>query len=100
MPYVSVAVLQPRQEHRTELEEMQDDLLRCFKTLPGFLDGYLMMTSDVTGRVGRVTVWKTRKDADHAAQEQEVLIAQSKMNLLVEDEADIRLEQGFVSIRA
>jgi heme-degrading monooxygenase HmoA len=99
MPYVSIAVTQPRDDNRTEFEDMQDDLLHQLKGLPGFVDGYLMMTTDGTGRVGRVTVWKTRRHADQASQEQDVLVMQSRMHGLIEEEEEAQLEQGFESIR-
>jgi hypothetical protein len=79
---------------------MLEHLLERFKTLPGFIDGYLMLSTDGTGRIGRVTVWKSRRDADRAALAQDVLVTRSLMNQLIETEDEVRLEEGFESIRA
>jgi hypothetical protein len=100
MPYIRVSVVQPRRNRRIEVQDMVEDLLRRLKTLPGFIDGYLMMTTDGTGRVGRVTMWRSRRDADRAALVEAVLATRANINQLVEDEDDIHLEQGFESVRA
>jgi hypothetical protein len=100
MPYIRISVMQPRQERRSELEDLSEGLLRQLKGRPGFIDGYLMMTTDGTGRVGRVTLWKSRKHADRAALAEDVLVTRSEMEQLIEKEEDLRLEQGFESIRA
>ena len=95
MSYLRISLMQPRQESGQELRRMHEDLLHHFTTLPGFINGYLMSTSDGTGRVGRVTVWESADHADQAAQDHHVLVVRSEMHRHIQDEADGRLEQGF-----
>ena len=53
MPYVRIALMQPRPEHAGEVKDLQAELLRFNKTLSGFLGGYLLDTTDGTGLLKR-----------------------------------------------
>jgi hypothetical protein len=98
MAYVRISIMHPNCS--IQLQEMQEDLLQRFKVLPGFLDGYLMVSMDGTGRIGRVTMWRSARDADHAALDQDVFLVRSRMSHLIENESEVRLEQGFLALRA
>ena len=100
MSYLRISLMQPRDKHLPEVKRLQEDLLHYFKTLPGFIDGYLMATEDGTSRMGRVTVWESAGNASQAAQDHHVLAVRSQMTLLLDDEPDNRLEQGFEVTKA
>jgi hypothetical protein len=76
---------------------MHEDLLRSFKEMPGYLGGYLIVASDESGRIGRLSIWKTPEDADHASQNAHILAVRSEMRHLSGDESalDALIEQGY-----
>lgn len=86
MPFIRLALMKPREGRAEELQNLQEELIRYFKTLPGYLEGYLVETDDGSGRVGRVTMWEHDTDADRAAQQQHVLTIRSTMLRLIGDE--------------
>ena len=100
MPYVRVSFMRPRLAERAgELQHMLEDLLQFFKTQPGFVEGYLLKAMDGTGRLGRLTVWESDRDAGQAAQHQHVMAVRSRIRYLTDDESDIHLEAGFEAMK-
>lgn len=69
MPYVRVALMEPKPEHAQDVRDRHVEILRYDRTLPGFLGGYLIEPTDGSGRIGRMVLWESRADADHAAQQ-------------------------------
>lgn len=101
MPYVRISLMKPLEPYRTDIQRLEEDLLRYFKTQPGFIEGYLLWATDGTGRIGRLTVWEREEDADQAAQQPHTLAIRSEMRLRVEEESDLSslLEEGFEATR-
>lgn len=99
MPYMRIALMSPRPEHAEQVHDLQVELLQYDKTLHGFLGGYVLETEDGTDRIGRVAIWETRSDADHAAQEQHTLTRRSDLLRLIRRGPSSRLEIGAEATR-
>lgn len=95
MPYVRIALMEPKPEDLSEVRRMQDDLLRFDKTLPGFVEGYLLEAQDGSGRIGRLTLWQDKADADHAAQEQHTLTVRAMLLRLGQTNPSSQLDAGL-----
>jgi quinol monooxygenase YgiN len=99
VPYVRIALMQPKSGHSHEVRDLQVELLRFDRTLPGFLGGYLLEPSDGTGRIGRMILWETRADADRAAQDQHTLTLRSALPPLIVGGASGHLEVAAEATR-
>jgi heme-degrading monooxygenase HmoA len=99
VPYVRIALMQPKPGHADQVRELQTELLRFDRTLPGFLGGYLLDPSDGTGRIGRMILWETKADADHAAQDQHTLTMRSALAPLIIGGAGGHLEVAAEATR-
>lgn len=99
MLYVRIALMQPLPERSETVKALQVELLQFDKTMPGFLGGYLLETTDGTGRIGRMVLWEEKADADHAAQQQHTLRLQSDLLLLIRRGHFSRLDVGVEAAR-
>jgi len=85
MPFVRIALMQPKPDHLTKVRDLQVELLRYDRTLPGFLGGYLLEPDDGTGRIGRLVLWENKGDADHAARQQHTLTLRAALSSLIQE---------------
>jgi hypothetical protein len=92
MPYVRIALMQPKFGNLEKVRDLQTELLRYDRTLPGFLGGYLLEPEDGTGRIGRLVLWEGKADADAAAQQQHTLTLRAALASLILGGASRRLE--------
>lgn len=99
MPYVRIALMQPKSEHVSEVRDLQTELLSYDRTLPGFLGGYLLEPDDGTGRIGRLVLWESRVNADHAAQQQHTLTLRARLPALIQPGSSRHLEVGAEATR-
>ncbi|MGI8551827.1 MAG: antibiotic biosynthesis monooxygenase [Dehalococcoidia bacterium] len=99
MPYVRIALMEAKAENRAEVQQMQEDLLRYDTSLPGFIDGYLLQDEDGSNRLGRLTMWNRKEDADHAAQQQHHLTVRSEMARLIQVGQTGHIEVGIDAVK-
>jgi quinol monooxygenase YgiN len=99
MPYVRIALMQPKSGSLDRVRELQLELLRYDRTLPGFLGGYLLEPEDGTGRIGRLVLWESKSDADGAAQQQHTLTLRAALTSLILSGASRRLEIASEAVR-
>ncbi len=90
---LSLVIARPGEEER--VSRIVDDLLEYFVTQPGFVRGYKLVREHPDPRMGRLTVWRSEQDADHAAQTQHVLSVRSELMLLVEE--DFHIERSYTA---
>lgn len=95
MPFIRIALMKPIDGHEAELRKLHKELIQFFKTLQGFVEGYVIETTDDTGRIGRVTVWEQDADADHAAMQQHTLTVRSSMLQLIEEDTAAHRELAY-----
>lgn len=93
--YVRLSLMNPKAGQEEKVSAIMDDLLAHFSTQPGFVRGYKLLSGDPDDRCGRLTVWKSENEADHAATSQHVLSARSELMLVVEQ--DSHVERSFTA---
>jgi len=88
--YVRLSLVQPKAGHEQQVLQMEADLIKYLAGRPGYLHGYQITGGDsIAGRIGRLTLWRSDHDADHAAQTDHVLAVRSELLMLIEDEEHI-----------
>jgi hypothetical protein len=88
--YVRLSLATPKAGHEEDVARMDDDLMRFFASQPGYLNGYRITGGDaIAGRIGRLSLWRSDRDADAAAQTDHVLSIRSEILLLIADERHI-----------
>ena len=88
--YVRLSLVMPRAGNEQRVAKMEEELIRHLSGLPGYLHGYQITGGDsIAGRIGRLTLWRSDHDADHAAQTDHVLAIRSELLLLIEEEEHI-----------
>jgi hypothetical protein len=94
--YVRLSLVRPRAGNEERVGKMEDDLMRFLAAQPGFLHGYRITGGDSElGSLGRVTLWRSDHDADHAAQTDHVLAIRSELLMLIEE--DEHIEDSWIA---
>ncbi len=93
--YVRLSLMNPKAGEVEKVSSIMDDLLAHFSDRPGFVRGYKLLSGDPEDRCGRLTVWKSEREADHAATSQHVLSTRSELMLVVEE--DSHVERSFTA---
>jgi hypothetical protein len=87
--YVRLSLMDPKPGKDDLVSGLMDNLLQFFSTQPGYVRGYGLLSGDPQGRVGRITMWDSEEDADHAANTQHVLSVRSELLAMIEEDSHI-----------
>ena len=93
MPHIRMSLMTPKHGHADDVAQIMEDLLKFYRSQPGFIDGYTLRSADEIGDVGRVTIWRTAADTDAAAQTPHVLSTRSDLLPLIAE--DSHIERSF-----
>lgn len=93
MPHIRISLMTPKHDHADDVARIMEDLLKFYRTQPGFIDGYTLRSADDHGEVGRVTIWRSAADTDAAAQTPHVLSTRSDLLPLIAE--DSHVERSF-----
>jgi hypothetical protein len=74
-----VSLAKPRPERLAEVRRHYEELVSYLSKFPGFIEGWVIDSSAGEGETGRMTMWQTEADADHAANDPHVLALQSEL---------------------
>ena len=96
MCYVRLSLLATLEGHEAEARRVEEELLAFLAQQPGFVDGYLLSAPGPSPEVGRLTVWESEADADHAANLDHVLALRSRLLQITEED---RFERSFQADR-
>ncbi|MFA7296461.1 MAG: hypothetical protein WC211_04640 [Dehalococcoidia bacterium] len=88
MPYVRVSLMRPRHGEEARVRELIDRLVGFFSQQPGFITGYRLEPVEPDGYMGRIGVWESAEQADHAAQADFDLALRSQMNMSLEEHVE------------
>ena len=80
MPFVRISVAYPRADVRDEVRRHFEELVHRSQTLPGFVAGYVLVSTDAAGGMGRVSIWESHAAADHAANDATIMATHAKLN--------------------
>ncbi len=90
--YVRLSFVNPKAGQEEKVSQFTDDLIQFHSTQPGFVRGYKLLSRDPMdpqGRIGRLTVWASEEDADHAANAQHVLAVRSELLQIIEEGSNV-----------
>ena len=92
-PYVRLSLMRPKSGQAAQVSEILNDLVKFFSAQPGYLDGYTLVSADPESETGRLTLWRSERDAEHVANTQHVLSLRADLMRLVESGS--HLEKSF-----
>ncbi len=94
--YVSLSLMKPKPNEEKLVAGLMDNLLEFFARQPGYERGYALLEGETQGRVGRITLWESEEQADHAANTQHVLTVRAEIMQRIEE--DSHVERSFTAI--
>jgi len=87
--YVRISLVAPKEGRREEVAAIEEQLVKHFRSLPGFIEGYRLTSSH---HLGRVTVWDSEGSADAVANNQHTLSLRSQLLPLIGDSIEYGLQ--------
>ena len=81
MLFARISIMRPRPEVRAEVLQHFKDLIDASSKLEGFVRGYVLDSPDLSGEVGRVTLWASHELANHAANDARIMALHSELML-------------------
>ena len=94
--YVRLSLMKPKPGEEKLVAGLMDNLLEFFADQPGFERGYALLEGDLRGRVGRITLWESEGQADHAANTQHVLTVRAEIMQRIEE--DSHIERSYTAL--
>ncbi len=94
--YIRLSLMNPKPGEEKLVAGLMDNLLDYFTKQPGYVRGYALLDGDPQGRVGRITLWESEEQADHAANTQHVLTVRSEIMLRIEENSHI--ERSYTAL--
>jgi heme-degrading monooxygenase HmoA len=79
MPFIRLTMATPRPERLAEVRRHYEELVAYVARFPGFLGGWVLQASEEAGEVGRLTLWETEADANHAANDPHALALHAEL---------------------
>ena len=77
----------PQPGRKERVEEILDALEAHYATLPGYGLGFrYKLVGGTSGEIGRIAVWRSHENADHAAQNTHSQALRSELNLVITEE--------------
>ena len=93
--YLRLSLMRPRAGEAAHVGEILDELARYYAGLPGFIEGFTLVESAKGEEVGRVGMWRSEADAEHAANQQHVMVLRAELMRVVEPGS--HLEKSFTA---
>ena len=94
--YVRLSLMKPKPGEEKLVAGLMDNLLEFFTEQHGFERGYALLEGDSQGRVGRITLWESEEQADHAANTQHVLTVRAEIMQRIEE--DSHIERSYTAL--
>ena len=86
MPIVRQSVVHPLSGSTSRVEEILDGLEATYAKLPGYIMGFRYTTIGHPGELGRIALWNSHEEADHAAQNDHIIALRADLNRLIHGE--------------
>ncbi|MBI4199442.1 MAG: hypothetical protein HY535_03085 [Chloroflexi bacterium] len=68
-----------------KVEDVLDRLEAHYATFPGYMFGFRYQPTDDAGEMGRIALWRSLADADHAAQQTHTIALRAELNSLIHE---------------
>jgi hypothetical protein len=85
MPIVRFSLYRPLPGRRAEMERLLDSLEDWLSKQEGYLLGFRFAATDASGDIGRIGIWRSLADADHAADQEHTLAIRAELLRLIDD---------------
>ncbi len=79
MKVIRTTLVTPLQGADDEVVKILGEIGEHMAKQPGFIEAY---TFEEDGKIGRLSMWESREDADHAANQLHTMALRSRMNAL------------------
>ncbi|HTE83693.1 MAG TPA: hypothetical protein VK821_03100 [Dehalococcoidia bacterium] len=94
--YVRLSLVRPKSGQEEKVSDILNDLVGFYAGQPGYLQGYTLVTTAPGSEVGRLTMWRSERDAETTASTQHVMAQRSELMRLVEGGSHI--ERSFTAL--
>ena len=96
MAYVRLTLLEPQPGAENELRRLLEELDACLADAPGLL--LSLVLSQAKGRLGRISLWLSKEEANHEATSPRILALRSRLLFLSleTEEALLEVESGYL----
>lgn len=91
--YVRLSLMRPKSGQEARVGEILNDLVQFYSEQPGYIEGYTLVAQESASEVGRLTLWRTERDAETTASNQHVMSQRSELMRVIESGS--HLEKSF-----
>ncbi|MBI4497965.1 MAG: hypothetical protein HY689_08720 [Chloroflexi bacterium] len=84
MPALRLSIMVPQPGQRAQVERLLDHLEELLAKHPGYIAGGRFAAADTSQEVGRIGIWRSHAEADHAATDDDVIAVRSQIHELVQ----------------
>jgi heme-degrading monooxygenase HmoA len=102
MAYVRISFMRPQRGQEGRVHELLKELIGYYEQQPGYMSGYLLEHRDGSNRYGRIGIWASEEDAEHAAQREHDLALRAELNraIIPESHEELSFEGTPSALRA
>ena len=84
MPVARISMMHMVPERRAEVAKLLAELEEFVSQQPGYVLGFQFANHEEENQLGRVSVWRTHEDADHAATLDHTMFLRSRLHMLIQ----------------
>ena len=88
MKVIRTTIVTPSQGHESQVADLLKELGDYLSTQPGFIEGYEVRDEE---RLGRISVWASKEQADHAATQVRTIAIRARVHALTQHQRQERL---------
>jgi hypothetical protein len=94
--YVRLSLVRPRAGQKDRVSKILDELVDFYATQPGYLHGYTLVSNAPGYQFGRLTFWRSERDAEATAGDQHVMARRSELLELIDGRSHI--ERSYTAV--
>ena len=84
MPALRLSIMVPLPGSRAEVERLLTHLEDLLAKHPGYVMGGRFNAADNSNEVGRIGIWRSHAEADHAATDDDVIAVRSQLHQIIQ----------------
>ena len=78
------SIVHPKSGMAQRVERVLDELEAAYAMQPGYILGFRYRTKGTSGELGRIAVWRSQQDADHASQNTHIQAIRAELTRVIE----------------
>jgi hypothetical protein len=98
--YVRLSLVRPKAGQKDRVSQILDELVDFYATQPGYLHGYTLVSNAPGYQFGRLTFWRSERDAETTAGDQHVMAQRSELLNLIDGRSHIERSYSAVPHRS